>query len=1167
MMLLLLFCALLFVVPCAATAQGGQIRGVAWNDSANDLTYSEGDRTLNRVAVTLYRVLDSGEEEVGKVSTGSNGEFLFENLPAGQYYLSVKLPDGYQFTLPKEGGSCLLPACGRASTTEVFTLAEGQMIRNAHIGASKSSGYIKAYAFHDENANGGRRVAEEQLRGVPAQLLYEYKGEWVTIATATTDREGCASFWDLTPGAYRLRVTLPDPYIVGPLGEKVSAWYNVIVPSDSSTGTSETFDVPRGGSTGLGIGAVTSGALMGQTWYDANCNGMKDAGETGFQGASLQLVSEAAGVSRTISTGADGSYLFEKLLEGSYTLTVTLPEGYMFTLPGGESLMTDGYQVTASTQINVEKDKTAAVQIIGIMPATSLNVRIYNDLNANGVCDENEPPYAGATLDVLKENEVLLSTLSDGDGLAAIPVLRGGDMTLRLTLSSGQVFTVAGEDNQFVSDAAQSSILLPYDVQHGVVNTLSAGATVPSSISGQLFNDVNVSSLWDAGENTLPEFTVQAVSEEGKVVAETLTDATGYYIFDALLPAPHRIRFCLKDAYVFSDYADLDAPNRSLVLSQNAQYGETDLIALHPGQIVENIIGGAFRSATVSGQVLLSAGKAAQVLEGGMEGVLVELMTEDGLPVSATTTALTQKNGSFYLKGALPGTYRLQYTLPENCLFTDPLQDSATLLTAPFTLGTADDLTQPTRYAVPAGSLTGTLYYMNSDNKQYDDGVDMPLPAVTLTLINNDYNVTFETRTLDSGYFAFYNLRPGDYTLSLALDSMLCFAVDDSSLIPATIHNTAEVDFTISAGEHLTGRNIAASTPSSISGQLYFDLENNGSLDENDPGAQKITLVLQSADAKHSYTAITDENGCFTLSPVVPGNYHLLVSLLSDCVPADDNPAQLVDGFYLSNIYVQDSMEAEVLYGILRYATISGRVYGVDGSTEGITGRTLMLYDGSGALLGQTLSDANGVYSFSNLKPGQYAVSCDLPDAAYRFAGAAGNLTLRSIINRETLDLVTLTGASDAEYVAMGENAADWHIGIGKLGKIGDTAWLDENGNGLQDKGEKGLPGILIEIYQYDEKVAETITNVYGRYQLTDLFPGPCTIKVVMPEEVATTVCRSDFPLLASILPEGLVGTAETTIIVPGGGRNLNFDLGFKLIRENEYPASMDSIPTINWDY
>lgn len=1165
--LFLLVLALFLLAPSFAMAQGGQISGYAWYDTEGDRTYSEGDRTLGRVTAVLYRSVNGTEEQIGKITTGTDGMYAFTGLAAGEYRLSVTLPDEHNFILPQAGGSIILPGCGTVSSSPAIILADGQVINNAHIGVSKSSGYIKAYVFSDDNANGGRRTSEEMLRYVSTDLLYEYNGEWVVVDSIKTDKDGCATYWDLTPGVYRIAVTLPDPYIIGPMGEKMTGWYNCIPPADSPYGVSDPFEVPRSGSVGIGIGAVKTGSLTGSIWYDANCNGLQDAGEGAFQGATVQLNNAAAGVSRTLMSNTDGSYTFEKLLEGEYTLTVSLPDSYMFTLPGGESLFTDGTAFTQSITASVSMEKNTSMQKIGVMPVTTLTVALYNDLNGNAELNNNEMPFAGATLEILDGETLVASAISDGDGRAYIPILRGGTLSVRCTLPAGQVFTIAGPLNDFVSLAGENSLILSYDVQHGQDNKLRAGVTVPASISGKLFDDNNVTGILDNGEGGLAGFTVQAIDERGQVAAQTVTDENGNYYFDSLLPQTHTIRFLLADAYVFSDYADLSTQTRNQVVLQTADYGETDSIALVPGQMVENICGGSFRSATIAGNVFRSAGLAAEQLSGGIENVWIQLLTEDGIPVSDTTATYTEADGSFYLKGALPGTYRLEFTLPAGHSFVEPLLDSEIYTTEPFTLATADDLVLDTLLATPVSSYDGVLYCDSNVNGVYDAG-ESTLSGIVIQLLNNDYGMLYETRTLDSGEFYFSALRPGAYTLSVSLPEDLCFAFDAASLLAPTTANTASADLTLYAGQQLPGSNIAAATPAQLSGTVYFDLANNNLLDTADMGAAGIMLTLQSIDAAHFYTCITDENGAFDFSSIVPGNYNLLVSLTSDCIPADGNPAVLVDGFYQSQVRVEDGASPTLTYAILRYAAMSGRVWSMDQSLKGVNGRTVTLFDANGTQLAQTQTDETGAYRFVSLKPGRYTISCDLPDASYLFARTLDAQVTPSIITRDTSVIENDVGRSALLNLAMGEDKTDCHIGIGAMGKLGDTAWLDENANGLQDKGEKGLPGVVVNLYQYGEKVAETITDGYGHYLFTGLFPGKYTVEVVMPEEVKTTAPRTDYPMVSSVLPESEETTVRAeNIIVPSGSRNLNCDFGFVLRKEGKYPASLDNLPQTNWDY
>jgi len=1173
-MFILLCLMMLLLLPAAALAGSGQISGLAWYDGERDLTYNDGDRLLNKVTVVLYKVNGSEETRIAKKTTDLDGVFAFKKLDAGNYRLNVTLPENFQFITPQDGGSIIMPACGRVSTSLVFSLGEGEVLNNLYIGTTKGSTYIEFYAFHDENSNGGRGTHETLLRSIPVDLLFEYKGQWIKIDSMKTTKDGYCTFWDLTPGTYRCAVTLPEPYIVGPLGAKVSSWYNTVNPADSHYGVTDTFEAPRSGSIGLAVGAIKTGDAEGTVWFDANCNGYQDNGEGGYAGAYLQLVNTSLGVNRTYTTTANGAYRFERLTEGEYTLTVTLPDSAMYTLPGGESLITNGYTRTQSAQVSVKTSKTTAVQKIGVIPVTTLGVKAYNDLNFNGVMDEGETPFAGAALNIQAGNTHITAE-TDGEGNIRIPILRGGAQTLQLSLPDGQVFTVSGANSHFTALTAKSAVSLSTTLAHGAHTQLYAGVTLPAAISGMAFNDKDMDGVGGNGihpdnEPGVPGITVQAVNANGVVVAETITGENGRYHFDDLLPAAYTIRYILPELYVFTEYSDMMVMYRNSIVSSDGNTGTTGEFVLTPGQQLQyGADAGVYQSAAITGKVLLSAGKAAQQLSGGLENVYVALLTEDGIPVSDETTAYTAADGSFRILAPLfPGMYQLEYTLPSGCIFTEPVLDSSVFTSEPFMLdcGTVQHLADLS--AVPSAALNGSVYYDRNLSGSHEENEDFPVSNFIITLVNTDYDMTYETRTTENGSYSLYDLRPGAYTATVSLDETLCFGFDSSNFILPTTAQTTSSSFTLLAGESAEGRNVAVLSPSSLSGTLYFDKLNNNIPDADDVGAEGITLILQSADAPHAYTAITDNTGYFALPTIVPGRYRLMVTLAGDCIPADGNPAALNNGYYVSDISVADGTQEEISYAVLRYGAMSGRVYSVDGTLSGVAGRIITLYDANGKQLKQTQTDANGVYGFTQLKPANYLVSCTLPDASYKFARTQDAQQQGTVIARDTCTVNGLTGTSSPLYVPMGESRNDCHIGIGSLGSIGDTAWLDENKNGLQDGGEKGIPGIVIELYQYGEKAAEAVTDAFGHYRIHNLFPGTYTLKVTMPAEVSTTKHRTDFPKVASVLPEGQTGTAQTdTITVLSGKMILDYDLGFVLKKDGKYPASMNNLHQTNWNY
>lgn len=1160
-LLILTLCLICLLLPVRALAGTGEISGTVFVDDGSGIR-REGGRTVAGASVTLYKIgADGGETQLARVTTQADGAYGFTALGAGQYRLRASLPDTFLFILPREGGSVMLPASGSDSFSMPIDIADGQKVTDAHIGAARSSTYIKVLAFEDLNQNGGRSTTELLLRGVDVTLYYEMNGEPVEIASARTNQEGEALFLHLTPGTYRVGAVLPAPYIIGPLGEKISQWYNCVPPSDSNAGMTGPVTAPKGDSLGVGVGAVSSGSLTGSIWWDEDCDGRRGKGESGYAEATVQVASAAAGVNRSATTGKSGEYHFDGLLAGNYTLTVTLPEDAMFTVPGGDSLLTEGYAFTASRTVTVQDQTVAEVYPIGVMPATSLRVTLYNDMNTNGLYDEGEPPFAGASLEVLKNDAVRASALSDGDGVARIPVLRGGDQEVRLCLPDGQVFTVDGAQNDFSALAATDNMTLPVTVPHGGEVSLFAGVTLPASVSGTLFDDVNLTGVMEDGESGLAGFTVQAVNAEGTVALQAVTDENGEYNFRNLLPAPHTIRFLLKDAYVASDLSEAGMPDENHIATQTAGYGETAVLSLTPGLSLDAVDGGIFRSATVSGCVLLDTGIPSLPASGGMEGVTVTLLDEENRPVSSTTTTRTDADGAYYLKGALPGSYKLQFTLPDNGAFSDTSLNESSIRSDVFSLQVADDLEWEPVYAIYTGSLEGAVYRSALMNGRRDDGEE-GLADIRIQMENSDLGLSYETATRADGQYSFPHLRPGSYTLRMTLPDGLCFAYDESSPVAAQVNAAAESDILIGIDDQQTGRDIAAAAPAALRGTVYFDRENNGDQDAGDNGAPGVTLSFTSTDTTLSYTVLTDEDGLFSLDALVPGSYLLRATLDADCTVADSNAAQLRDGYWMSRVTLTDGMEAWLQYPVLRYASVAGHVWNLDGSLNGVSGRAVSLYtEGVGEPLSETVTDENGFFRFSSLKPGSYKLTCDLPDARYHFARPVD-----AEMYPGTPDVPV--GYYDYFAVAMGSDLSACDIGIGAMGELGDTAWLDLNGNGLQDGNEPCLPGIRIALYQYGALAAETVTDNQGRYRVTDLYPGVYTLKVTYPQELKPTRMRDDFPLAASVLSPSEDTVAEATgVVVPSDGRNLNCDFGFVLRQEGVYPAELKQLYATDWSY
>jgi hypothetical protein len=194
-------------------------------------------------------------------------------------------------------------------------------------------------------------------------VQYEHEGEWLYVASATTDRDGEAIIRDLSPATYRLFVSLPNNYVFGPLGQKINLFYNCVNPD----GYTEPFAVETRETFGMGIGAVKGGSVSGRLWRDENVNGILDPGEGGLENAAVTLYSPALGISRTVYTEESGAYAFQNVQPGEHQVLI---DNLMDKLPDTEIL-------------------GAVAELLGLF-ADGTRVRILYELLREELCKPSE---------------------------------------------------------------------------------------------------------------------------------------------------------------------------------------------------------------------------------------------------------------------------------------------------------------------------------------------------------------------------------------------------------------------------------------------------------------------------------------------------------------------------------------------------------------------------------------------------------------------------------------------------------------------------------------------------------------------------------------------------------------------------------------------------------
>ena len=247
--------------------------------------------------------------------------------------------------------------------------------------------------FFDDNSNGVLDAGEAGVQGVKVTLTGAGNDGVIgtaddTTVTDVTNANGNYQFDNLAAGDYKVTFSgLPAGF------EFTSSNVgNDGLDSDANpfTGMTEVFSLATGESNqtidaGLVKRPVSDNKDLDCVFFDANGNGIFDAGESGVAGVTVTL--SGAGTDNTFGTAdditaidvtdADGYYQFTNLAAGDYKVTFSnLPTGFEFTTAnvGDDRFDSDADPATGMTQIvGIAGDETALGLDAGLV-AVSNNI-------------------------------------------------------------------------------------------------------------------------------------------------------------------------------------------------------------------------------------------------------------------------------------------------------------------------------------------------------------------------------------------------------------------------------------------------------------------------------------------------------------------------------------------------------------------------------------------------------------------------------------------------------------------------------------------------------------------------------------------------------------------------------------------------------------------------
>lgn len=840
--------------------------------------------------------------------------------------------------------------------------------------------------------------------------------------------------------------------------------------------------------------------LLGDfVWEDLNKNGIQDADEPGINGVLVNLYNREPGVGvepikytrtgddyQAVGSGKPGYYGFTNLPAGTYYLEFVYPQDYKVTphnAPGStvdNDSNLDGAAKYDKTDNGVDKYalKTGLINLIandtsidlGLYLPASVGDYVWKDNNADGVQDVDEHGIPNISVELIDAGtgarakgwngaDVPLA-VTDANGAYLFSNLEPGNYKIKFA-NSGGIYKFSPKntttedkdsDTETIEAGELSATTQGFSLKSQEINrTLDIGMYL-GEIGDFVWEDKDADGVQDTGETGIPGVTVKLTdgtgapveNAYGAVIGDTATDVNGKYLFADLKAGTYIVEVVKKAG--FDKYSPLDNYTDDIKDSDvSVTTGKTAEIVLARGERNHNIDAGLYRYASIGNFVWedLDA-DGRQDTEPALAGVKVKLFNEAGDQV-----------------------------------------------------------------------------ILNDEGGVIGDGAP-------------DYKITVGA----DGLYLFDKLKPGKYRVQFEKDLVPTYVFTqndqggdtaDSDAVSTGAHTARSGLYTLDSGEY--DQTVDAGLHKGIIGDFVWeDMNGNGKRETGDNGIAGVTVKLLSGLGAELATTVTNAGGYYEFNRLDGGEYKVQFVLPADyyftlkdaAAPADedsdpDRTTGITDTISLDNGEVDKTWDA----GMFRLAEVGDYVWedldmdGIQDAGEaavpGVKVRIThtdgsAVTDGLGVPVGEATTGADGKYLFDDLEPGNYIIEFEVAsDDDYIFTPALQGAD-RAVDSDPTPTANPKIAKTAAIALTSGEVDLSVDAGVHK-GVLGDFVWEDMNGNGKQDAGENGIPGVTVKLLNGSgAELTSTVTNASGYYEFNRLDSGDYKLQFVLPPDYHFTL-------------------------------------------------------------
>jgi len=900
---------------------------------------------------------------------------------------------------------------------------------------------------------------------------------------------------------------------------------------------------------------ATLGSIGDKVWSDANCNGLQDSGEPGICGVSVKLRNAAGTIIATTTTNSTGNYKFSGLAAANYSVVFPAAlSGAVLTssiVGSNRDIDSDPAQATGITaMIALAAGQNVTSIDAGYCANTmSLGNRVWYDANCNGFNDNaNEPGLAYVKLNLYKDNNndnvadgaAIATTTTDANGYYMFKNLIPGNYIVGVVTPAGYTkAAINGGDPDDNINLDNNGVLTVGTETRGLAITLSAGAE-PNGSCGTSNTNITydfgfcktvppptICDCTNAPSNLLTNASFESGSTGWSVSGGSLTTGTGYVVCG------------YKNAFL----------NR---YSGTAKVWQ-QVTSITPGSTVvfKGFAGTHTQGIGCSPKLTLAFYNSSNVLISASSVTVDKNVDIPNYKLKEYTIAALAPAGTFYT--------RVEASIGCNVLKLDALCLTAT---------------------PPVLGCLGDKVWADLDADGIQDDTEPGIAGITVTLTYPN-NSTATTTTNASGIYSFCSLPAGTYKVTFGnpgghyVPTVSNEGDDDTKdsdpvegVVSGISLEPGETNLTIDAGFILKNLNLG--------NFVWFDQNANGIQDagevgvagvtvnlyadadgDNEPDGAAIATTNTNADGLYGFSSLA--TGKYIVGVVLPAGYDATVETATSDTPdnddnTDNNGVLTTSGELFSNFITLTNAGEPTAdgdgnngnltldFGLIGDASLGNFVWndlnadGIQDAVEpGIPGVTVTLTYPNSATLA-TVTNADGLYLFSNLAPGTYSVTFGTP------AGFASSPSNAGADDAKDSDPVAAVVSGIA--LAIGEENLTIDAGFFQKASLGDLVFNDVNRNGIQDPEELGIPDIAVTLYSCaDVLVSTTTTNANGIYSFNDLTPGSYYVVFTAPSDYSFSPANQGGDITKDSDADPLTGKAAC-VTLAGGESNITVDAG-----------------------